>query len=317
VTDARLAEHDPAWGELFSAEAERIAEALGELLVEIEHVGSTSVPGLAAKPTVDVAAGATTLDLPRDTVRRLADLGYEDAGADSRPRERRFRKGGSFPLQVILHVVEWGGPMWRDYIAFRDELRSEPTLARDYAELKRSLLVELGDWYRGEHKDAFIQSVLGREPRHVSFRSASPEETEHVGACLAAELRPGDVVTVAGELGAGKTTFVRGAARALGVNDPVTSPTYTIGHRYDGRVRVSHIDLYRFEGFSAAEWGDLEPYFDEAVVFVEWPEAAGSALPPARAAARLAHDGSARMIALASAEKSLLDRVFERARPRP
>jgi tRNA threonylcarbamoyladenosine biosynthesis protein TsaE len=151
----------------------------------------------------------------------------------------------------------------------------------------------------------------------VEVTSSSPEETERVGAAVAAELAVGDVVTVAGELGAGKTTFVRGACRALGIDVPVTSPTYTIGHRYDGRLPVSHLDLYRFQGVSAAEWGDLEPYFDDAVVFVEWPEAAGSALPTPRLTARLRHIGSARMIALESAEKSLLDRVFQRARPRP
>jgi tRNA threonylcarbamoyladenosine biosynthesis protein TsaE len=150
----------------------------------------------------------------------------------------------------------------------------------------------------------------------MEIESSSPEETERVGAALAAELEVGDVVTVAGELGAGKTTFVRGAARALGVTDAVTSPTYTIGHRYHGRKPVSHLDLYRFEGVSAAEWGDLEPYFDDAVVFVEWPEAAGSAIPKPRVAVRLRHSGSARMIALESEEKSLLNRVFQRARPR-
>ena len=97
-------------------------------------------------------------------------------------------------------------------------------------------------------------------------------------------------MTVSGELGSGKTTFVRGAARALGVEGPVTSPTYTIGHRYKGRVDVSHIDLFRFqEAVSAAEWGDLEPYFDDAVVFVEWPEAARSGLPPVRVSVRLEH----------------------------
>lgn len=151
----------------------------------------------------------------------------------------------------------------------------------------------------------------------MEVASTSPEETERIGAALAAELVVGDVVTVAGELGAGKTTLVRGACRELGVADPVTSPTYTIGHRYEGRVPVSHLDLYRFEGVSSAEWGDLEPYFDEAVVFVEWPEAAGAALPPPRVAARLRHTGLARMIELASEEKSLLNRVFQRARPRP
>src|SRR3989475_11236716 len=127
----------------------------------------------------------------------------------------------------------------------------------------------------------------------MEFETASPDETEAVAATLAAVLEPGDVVTVSGELGSGKTTFVRGACRALGITDPVTSPTYTIGHRYEGRVPVSHLDLYRFRDVSAAEWGDLEPYFEDAVVFVEWPEAGAGSLPPARVAARLTHAGSA------------------------
>jgi tRNA threonylcarbamoyladenosine biosynthesis protein TsaE len=110
---------------------------------------------------------------------------------------------------------------------------------------------------------------------------------------------PGDVVTVSGELGAGKTTFVRGAARALGVTEPVTSPTFTIGHRYHGRVDVSHLDLFRFREVSAAEWGDLEPYFDDAIVFVEWPEAGAGALPPPRVAVHLAHgDEGTRLVTI-------------------
>ena len=95
---------------------------------------------------------------------------------------------------------------------------------------------------------------------------------------------------VSGELGSGKTTFVRGACRALGVTGRVTSPTFTIGHRYAGTTGdISHLDLYRFRGLAAAEWGDLEPYFDDAVVFVEWPEAGAEALPEARARVHLAH----------------------------
>jgi tRNA threonylcarbamoyladenosine biosynthesis protein TsaE len=127
----------------------------------------------------------------------------------------------------------------------------------------------------------------------VELESSSPEETEAIAARLAGELVSGDVVTVSGELGTGKTTFVRGACRALGVTAPVTSPTYTIGHRYEGDPDVSHLDLYRFVGVSAAEWGDLEPYFDDAVVFVEWPEAARSGLPAVRVAVRLEHAGEA------------------------
>ena len=111
----------------------------------------------------------------------------------------------------------------------------------------------------------------------------SPEETEALAGEVARRLAPGDVVSVSGDLGSGKTTFVRGACVALGVRERVTSPTYTIGHRYHGDgVEVSHLDLYRFQGLSAAEWGDLEPYFERAIVFVEWPEAGAGVLPRAR-----------------------------------
>jgi tRNA threonylcarbamoyladenosine biosynthesis protein TsaE len=144
----------------------------------------------------------------------------------------------------------------------------------------------------------------------VKIVSASPGETEAVAARLARELAPGDVVTVSGELGAGKTTFVRGACRALGVTAPVTSPTYTIGHRYEGDPDVSHLDLYRFTGVSPAEWADLEPYFDDAVVFVEWPEAAGGGLPPVRAHVRLEHvDKGRRRVRLDAPDAALLERI--------
>jgi tRNA threonylcarbamoyladenosine biosynthesis protein TsaE len=128
----------------------------------------------------------------------------------------------------------------------------------------------------------------------VALESSSPEETEAIAAQLAGELVTGDVVTVSGELGSGKTTFVRGACRALGVTAPVTSPTYTIGHRYEGDPDVSHLDLYRFVGVSPAEWADLEPYFDDAIVFVEWPEAGERGLPALRASVRLEHAGGNR-----------------------
>jgi tRNA threonylcarbamoyladenosine biosynthesis protein TsaE len=145
--------------------------------------------------------------------------------------------------------------------------------------------------------------------------TASADETEAVAGRLAERLAPGDVVTVSGELGSGKTTFVRGACRALGVVQPVTSPTFTIGHRYAGRTDVSHLDLYRFAGFSAAEWGDLEPYFQDAIAFVEWPEAGAGSLPPARVAVRLEHvDPEHRRIRLDAAEPALLEGIAD-ARP--
>jgi tRNA threonylcarbamoyladenosine biosynthesis protein TsaE len=127
--------------------------------------------------------------------------------------------------------------------------------------------------------------------------TSSPEQTEALAAGLAARLACGDVVTVAGELGSGKTTFVRGACTALGVRERVTSPTYTIGHRYHGAAgEVSHLDLYRFAGMSSAEWGDLEPYFDDAIAFVEWPEAGEGVLPAPRYRVELRHAGDARRV---------------------
>jgi tRNA threonylcarbamoyladenosine biosynthesis protein TsaE len=133
------------------------------------------------------------------------------------------------------------------------------------------------------------------------METSSPEETEALAAELAARLVQGDVVTVSGELGTGKTTFVRGACVALGVRERVTSPTYTIGHRYHGeRTVVSHLDLYRFlQGVSAAEWGDLEPYFDGAIAFVEWPEAGNGVLPRPRFAVHMRHaDGTRRAVSI-------------------
>ncbi len=77
---------------------------------------------------------------------------------------------------------------------------------------------------------------------------------------------------------------------------------------------MSHLDLYRFQGLSAAEWGDLEPYFDGTICFVEWPEAGAGALPPARAAVRLRHrDPTHRLVEVETADKSLLTTVFESA----
>ena len=101
--------------------------------------------------------------------------------------------------------------------------------------------------------------------------------TEAVGAELAGALKPGNVVLVEGDLGAGKTTFIRGACRALGVEEPVVSPTFTIGRRYRGRVPVSHVDLYRLgeTGLASEEPGLLDDYLTaDAVAFIEWPQGA-------------------------------------------
>jgi tRNA threonylcarbamoyladenosine biosynthesis protein TsaE len=122
-------------------------------------------------------------------------------------------------------------------------------------------------------------------------RVESAAATEALGARIAAELRPGDVVLVAGELGTGKTTLIRGACRALGVAEPILSPTFTIGRRYRGRdgLPVSHLDLYRLTDLSLEEPGLLDDYLTpDAIAFVEWPERAGeAALEGLRVAARV------------------------------
>jgi len=141
----------------------------------------------------------------------------------------------------------------------------------------------------------------------VKVVTSSPDETEALGARLGLSLRPGDLVLVSGELGSGKTTFIRGACRALGVTRPVTSPTYTIGHRYEGHVLVSHLDLYRFETVTEADWADLEPYFDDSVVFVEWPDAGSGRLPRPQVSVRLAHvSPERREVQIESGEPELL-----------
>ena len=108
-----------------------------------------------------------------------------------------------------------------------------------------------------------------------AFETAGAAETEAVGERLAADLAPGDVLVISGDLGAGKTTLVRGACRALGVEGPVTSPTFTIGQRYEGRLPVSHLDLYRLGGLDEEEPALLDDYLGPgSVAFVEWPAVA-------------------------------------------
>jgi tRNA threonylcarbamoyladenosine biosynthesis protein TsaE len=286
-----LVEYDPGWTDRYQAEAALIREALGDRVRKIEHVGSTAVTGLAGKPTIDIAVGVDSIDLPVELIEHMRAAGFRYEVDEQRPWEKRFVRGAEVPREVIVHVVEWQGTKWSEFLRFRDALRADAGLAAEYEQLKRSLLGR-GRWYRGKDKQELIEDVLARTAEEVE--SSSPEETERIAGDLAADLRPGDVVTVSGELGSGKTTFVRGACRALGVRGPVTSPTYTIGHRYRGDVDVSHLDLYRFAAVSPAEWGDLEPYFDGAICFVEWPEAARDSLPGPRARVLMRHAGGDR-----------------------
>jgi tRNA threonylcarbamoyladenosine biosynthesis protein TsaE len=131
-------------------------------------------------------------------------------------------------------------------------------------------------------------------------QTSSAEQTEALGARLASTLSAGDVVLVQGELGAGKTTFVRGACRALGVSVPVASPTFTVGQRFQTSVPVSHLDLFRLAGLDAEDPDLLADYLGpDTIAFVEWPEgeeAELAALARIAARVRIEHAGGDRRV---------------------
>lgn len=126
--------------------------------------------------------------------------------------------------------------------------------------------------------------------------SASPEATGAIGAALAGIVTPGDVVLLRGEVGAGKTTLVRAVARALGIEGPVTSPTFTLAQRYAGRLDVLHIDAYRLSGADDEELGLLLDGAADGVTFIEWPEALAAGLPEAAVTVDLEHLGGHRRL---------------------
>jgi len=128
------------------------------------------------------------------------------------------------------------------------------------------------------------------------IETAGPAETESLGAEIASTLSDGDLVLVRGELGSGKTTLVRGAARALGVQVPVTSPTFSIGHRYRaGELLISHLDLYRLAGLDHEDPDLLADYLGPGrIAFVEWPQDGEAELQGAKLRVTLSHRGGER-----------------------
>ncbi|MBE0429937.1 MAG: tRNA (adenosine(37)-N6)-threonylcarbamoyltransferase complex ATPase subunit type 1 TsaE [Thermoleophilia bacterium] len=155
-----------------------------------------------------------------------------------------------------------------------------------------------------------------RPPRIVS---RSEEQTAALAARLARLLKPGDVVFLKGPLGAGKTFFIRAAARQLGVTEPVTSPSFAMGQTYAGRVTVHHLDLYRLTSFDMEDFADFEPFFEkEAITFIEWPERAEPHLSRARVVVNMDHiDEHSRDIRLEGSDSEMSEKLEEIiARPR-
>jgi NAD-dependent protein deacetylase/lipoamidase len=158
-----VVDYDPEWPERFAEESERIRAALGDNCVEIHHIGSTAVPGLAAKPVIDISVGLRDLDLSDDKVASMMDLGYEFLGDFGLPGRLFFRKGGARSTHHV-HAVVLGGENWSRHLAFRDYLRSHPDEARLYGEQKRRLAADVDhDWYAYvERKNAFADELFKR-----------------------------------------------------------------------------------------------------------------------------------------------------------
>lgn len=154
-----VVDYDPAWPAAFEAERARLRIVFGGLAAAIEHVGSTAVRGLAAKPVIDILVGVQVLPLPERVMSDLASLGYEYRGEDDTPGEHFFRTN---PRTRHLRVVELGSKSWREPTEFRDHLRAHPDVARDYAALKQRLarLHRLDRAAYAEGKAGFIRSIV-------------------------------------------------------------------------------------------------------------------------------------------------------------
>jgi NAD-dependent deacetylase len=156
-----IADYDPEWPRLYDEEAARIREALGDSVIELEHMGSTAVPGLAGKPVIDISVGLRTLDLGGEHITALEELGYECLGELGLPGRLYFRKGSAISTHHV-HAVEWDSEHW--HRAFRDYLRAHPKEAWRYGESKRRLAAEVGhDWYGYvERKNAVADELFQR-----------------------------------------------------------------------------------------------------------------------------------------------------------
>jgi GrpB-like predicted nucleotidyltransferase (UPF0157 family) len=135
--EVRLAEYDDRWPALFERERSRILACCARLPLTLEHVGGTSIPGMCAKPVIDIAVAIPGTSAIRDCIVALVRAGYEHRGERGVPGRHYFRRGE--PRAYHLHVVEEDGDLWRDYLAFRDRLRTDADAARAFANVKRVL----------------------------------------------------------------------------------------------------------------------------------------------------------------------------------
>lgn len=167
-----IQEYDPTWPSRFEAERSGLLTVCRDRIAGVEHIGSTAIPGLAAKPIIDLMAGAEELVVDEDLLSRLSGFGYEYFGEYGIPGRHFFRKGD--PRTHHLHWVRFGGDFWEEHLLFRDHLREHLDEARRYEELKRELAVRYADdrdSYTAS-KTGFIRDVLARA-RGQARRTAS------------------------------------------------------------------------------------------------------------------------------------------------
>jgi GrpB-like predicted nucleotidyltransferase (UPF0157 family) len=164
-----VVDYDPRWPQLFEEESRRVAAALGDAVAAIEHIGSTAVPGLAAKPIVDILAGLRTLELRPGAIEVMEELGYEFLGEHGLAGRLFFRKGR--PRSHHVHAVLVGSDLWERHLAFRDYLRANSTEAEAYAEFKLKLVRDVGG-DRDGYVDGKEVYAAGLEERARSWRGA-------------------------------------------------------------------------------------------------------------------------------------------------
>lgn len=160
-----IADYDPRWPALYEEEKARILAAIGEWLVDIQHVGSTAVPGLAAKPIIDIMPGIRSLTDAQHCIAALEALGYEYVPEyEAELPERRYFRKRATPYSHHIHMVEATSDFWQRHLLFRDYLRAHPDAAAEYGELKRRLAARIGDDRVGytEAKTEFIRSIEER-----------------------------------------------------------------------------------------------------------------------------------------------------------
>jgi len=157
-----IEEYDPEWARQYEYEKERLCNALGDAVLGIEHIGSTSIPGIAAKPIIDIMIGVKSLPLEGSLVDKIIELGYENLGEAGVSGRIYFRK--RFPRAYNVHVTQFGSMIWNNNILLRDYLRSNKDEAIRYSMLKRMIISEGVDdlLEYSKRKAGFIDEILKR-----------------------------------------------------------------------------------------------------------------------------------------------------------